>query len=302
MLACIGVGGTVKNVSFLKAKANNGAVIAALCQGTIENVYIQVSEYVNTVGANASGWGSAASIIANEACKPSTYINNVIVDYDCVVPSDAQYGYPVFMAVSGTDKGHYNGVYGIGISKLTPNNDELNGTYGAYTDYEALVTAGINFTSSASDFWAYAENGRPYPKRLTVEDIEDPYGLKNKTELTIEFTNGKYYNSTSSTGVAGDWNIYACTTNRFTREDIPVGSVIYVASGWGYRPEGWVNDALNTNATRPGEVSATYVVVTEEWWSNYTVRAFNLFKTDKSDISTYTDSLPTVFKIYVPKA
>ena len=107
----------------------------------------------------------------------------------------------------------------------------------------------------------------------------------------------------TSTQIGGDWNIYALT-NKFTKEQIPVGSVIYIANGWGYRPEGWVNDALNTDATRPDEVTATYVTVTEEWWGSFTTRAFNLFKLengDKVDVSSYTASLPNAFKIYVPK-
>lgn len=245
LLACIGVGGTVKNVSFLKAKANNGAVIAALCHGTIENVYIQVSEYVNTVGANSSGWGSAASIIANEACKDaSTYINNVIVDYDCVVPSGAQYGYPVFIAVSGSDKGHYNGVYGIGISKLTPNNDELNGTYGAYTDYAAMKAASITLEN---DFWTMV-NGLPVPKKLAASaniannitslpisqrtlaiETDSPYAVISLDEAAVAAgltLNGKVVNIPEGAGVSS----FTVTVQSLIDSSVNATKTFYIVS------------------------------------------------------------------------
>ena len=289
-IGCIAVGGTLKNVSFIDAKPSiSGGTLAGCNRGTIENVYVKISEFLEN---GAYNWGTSLSTLVNNV--QSANIFNVIVEYDCDVPDTAQSGYPFSDVYASLPS-----VYAIGISKMANNTSGVSGAYDSYTD---LVTAGVNFTSSASEFWAFV-NGMPYPKRLPTP-VFDPYGLKDKTELTIDFTNGKFYNSTSSTGVSGDWNIYAITANRFTKDDIPVGSIIYVESGWGYRPEGWVNDALNTNATRPGEVTSSYVLVTEEWWGNYTARAFNLFKTEsgnKVDISSYTDSLPTVFKIYVPK-
>ncbi len=299
-------GGTVKNVVFTKAvlNGNGGFVVTELHGGVIENVAVYGS-----MGSGATGqsW-SPNSMLVGKGIGGT--IKNCYVELSSHPFSGTGNAGMLVGTLSGATvqdciavnlkSGENASIQAIGPS-LTGNTDTA--TVKTFASLDAAKEYGLtaDFSTWSTDFWTVT-GGRVHPKNLSIEDIEDPYGLKNKTELTIAFSNGQYYNSTNNTSIAGDWNIYACTTNRFTREDIPVGSVIYVASGWGYRPEGWVNDALNTNATRPGEVSATYVVVTEEWWSNYTVRAFNLFKTDKSDISTYTDSLPTIFKIYVPNA
>ena len=50
----------------------------------------------------------------------------------------------------------------------------------------------------------------------------------------------------------------------------------------------------------PANVSTTYVIVTEEWWGNYTERAFNVSHIDLSYIGEEADKLPETFKIYLP--
>ena len=65
-------------------------------------------------------------------------------------------------------------------------------------------------------------------------------------------------------------------TIRFTRETLPVGSIIILSDGWQYRPDGWITDVCQTS--REDTIAQSYVVVTEEWWGNYTIRAFNISK------------------------
>ena len=88
----------------------------------------------------------------------------------------------------------------------------------------------------------------------------------------------------------------------FTKETLPIGSKIVVESGWQYRPEGWIDGASNAESDRPVNVSTAEVVIDEEWWGSWTQRAFNISKTDTSDISSLTeDDILAVFKIYIPK-
>ena len=88
---------------------------------------------------------------------------------------------------------------------------------------------------------------------------------------------------------------------QFTREQLPVGSVIVLAEGWQYRPEGWVNGEVNTSANRPTTTTASYVEITEEWWGNYTTRAFNISKVGLSSLSGVTEAdICEAFQIYVP--
>jgi hypothetical protein len=93
-------------------------------------------------------------------------------------------------------------------------------------------------------------------------------------------------------------------TRKFSKVTLPVGSIIQVASGWQYRPEGWEYDS---NLGRPVNVTTSDVTVTENWWANYSTRAFNISKTTHynghNDVNTYsTDEIATlVFRILVPE-
>lgn len=87
-------------------------------------------------------------------------------------------------------------------------------------------------------------------------------------------------------------------TKRFTKEELPVGTVIVVAEGWQYRPDAWKDDAAQDS--RPGNSSCRYLVVTEEWWDGYLYRAFNLAKTDSSVLTGQEAAAKAAFKIYLP--
>ena len=114
-----------------------------------------------------------------------------------------------------------------------------------------------------------------------------------------------YYNSSNSGAIISGTDLdkmFICS-KIFTRKTLPVGSVIVVDEGYRYRPEGWVSlDSTNTSSQRPGNVSESCVVVTEEWWGDFNYRAFNLAKIDSSNIDTIFDEAKTHLTIYVPQA
>ena len=85
----------------------------------------------------------------------------------------------------------------------------------------------------------------------------------------------------------------------FTKAELPVGSVIELASGWQYRPEAWKSEGAQTS--RPGTTSTSRVVVTETWWGSYTHRAFNLSKTGNPTLEGAAGEIETAFVIWVPK-
>ena len=94
-------------------------------------------------------------------------------------------------------------------------------------------------------------------------------------------------------------NFYT-TPYRLSKAELPVGSIIVVESGWRYRPDGWVTDnAVNNN--RPGNIQNKFVIVTEEWWGDYTLRAFNVSKT-AGDRVTQAEMDAGNLKVYVPKS
>ena len=78
--------------------------------------------------------------------------------------------------------------------------------------------------------------------------------------------------------------------------------MIWVDSGWQYRPEGWIDETTkNSSSTRPGNISTTYVAIDEAWWGNWTIRGFNISQKGDSDITDLTnEEIYSHFKIYIP--
>jgi hypothetical protein len=89
---------------------------------------------------------------------------------------------------------------------------------------------------------------------------------------------------------------------RFTKEQLPSDSYIILQSGWQYRAEGWVGDAKNEPASRPGLTGKSVTRVTDLWWGSFTLRAFNVSKTDNSALDTNSEYVLArdALKIYVP--
>ena len=144
----------------------------------------------------------------------------------------------------------------------------------------------------------------PYTVTKSAYVPADESSIVGKTQKTLTFTQG-YYDSSRGDGnhytiVTWDGNLSPkfFATAKFTKEELPVGSVIYIADGWQYRPEGWLNG--NFVSPRQNNVSTKYVIVTEEWWGNYTERAFNISKVGIPAITGEADNIPNVFKIYLP--
>ena len=113
-----------------------------------------------------------------------------------------------------------------------------------------------------------------------------------------------YYYSTNGTGTdlrktESNSPQFWATQERFSTEQIPVGSVITIASGYQYRPEGWQNLTGKNTAARPGNVSTAVVKVDANWWNGYSYRGFNVSKTGGGNVS---ESDTTALRIYVPIA
>ena len=136
------------------------------------------------------------------------------------------------------------------------------------------------------------------------------YDLTKYTKVDITEYLHNYYNSTSSAVLQNSGNgsasnyTYFWATQKFTKADLPDGTVIVVLNGYQYRPEGWQTESSkNTNSSRPGNVlgsANTVTVVDSDWWGNFNYRGFNLAKQGNS-VNVSADDY-TAFAIYVPKA
>ena len=131
----------------------------------------------------------------------------------------------------------------------------------------------------------------------TMPDLENGYKL-----IDLDFTPFAFYNSAFAdnynTPILNSPAYYA--SKRFTKETLPVGSVIVLEKGWQYRPESWTADVVQTS--RPSNTTAAYTIVTEEWWHGLEYRAFNLSKTDASSLQGIDEAVVlAALKVYVPE-
>ena len=119
-------------------------------------------------------------------------------------------------------------------------------------------------------------------------------------------TEASFYNTTGTdvwNDTSSRWSRGFMATKKFTREELPVGSIIEIAVGWQYRPEGW-----NFATSRPDNVTTVRIVIDEDWWGSYTQRGFNISQIGHSTSNNIVISLSTeevamtVFKIIVPES
>lgn len=166
---------------------------------------------------------------------------------------------------------------------------------------------------------AYAPDGvDPDQKKVAIESadnaINTPFAVTNSAypvrpefdgtgyeKVALRFEQG-YYDSTLETDFmtvlqSGDESGAVFATQIFTREQLPVGSVILCGEGWRYRSERWTD-----NVQQHGRESYTdvyYTEITEAWWGNRIYAAFNVSPTD----GTAAESVPDgAFAVYVPSA
>ena len=165
-----------------------------------------------------------------------------------------------------------------------------------------------------------SENLSEFLSALTIyipqSSADDGFDASLYTKAELDIDVAKYYISTSKTYknpvTSNSTAQKYAATQTFTKETLPVGSVIWIAEDRQYRPEGWrvEGDIIYTNNSsseypsglgRPDNVSESYIVVTEDWWGEFDVRAFNICRIDSTDISGYTpEQIAEIFIIYIP--
>lgn len=151
-----------------------------------------------------------------------------------------------------------------------------------------------------------ATNAVKAPKEVTNSAYTDAptFDESQYTKLEISWTAYGFWKSDDSenhhkvnTTASNSKQFYA--SEMFTKEDLPVGSVIELASGWQYRPEAWKSEGAQTS--RPDTTSTSRVVVTETWWGSYTHRAFNLSKTGNPTLEDAAGEIDTALVIWIPQ-
>ncbi len=128
------------------------------------------------------------------------------------------------------------------------------------------------------------------------------YNIKNYNSIPCVYLKHSYYNSTTSTHLYTKYNSDAAnlvnfiSTKKYTKKELPVGSIIIIDSGFRYRPDKWNGDALTTK--RPALVYDTAVVIDDAWWGSYTLAGLNFAA---EPVREMTNADIKHFRIYVPK-
>ena len=121
-------------------------------------------------------------------------------------------------------------------------------------------------------------------------------------ELPYSLTLHAFYNSTGGSGLtttASNSDEFAAT-QFFSKENLPVGSVLVLKGGYQYRPEKWTRLSAKTS-DRPGQTQVQVFAITDAWWSGNAYRAFNLSKAGNPHLTdAEMQSLRSCLSIFVP--
>ena len=151
-----------------------------------------------------------------------------------------------------------------------------------------------------------ATNAVKKPRAVTnSEHTREPaFDQTQYTKLDLSWTALGYWNSVDVnkhhaiiTDAENSKQFYA--SRMLSKTDLPIGSVIEVASGWQYRPEGWKDSGRQSS--RPNFTQASRVAVTQDWWGDYTHRAFNLSKIGSGSLEDAENEIDAAFTVWIPK-
>lgn len=183
---------------------------------------------------------------------------------------------------------------GLDISSL---NYAPNGVPESYKKVaiESVVNAGKNPYDVTKSIYTTE------PELISEKEIEE----KNLMKLDYLPIASAYYNATNSenynkliTGVS-NCPSFVTTAKRFTKQELPVGSIILLKREWQYRPEAWTDDVVQTS--RPEITTSARIEVNDAWWGNYKYRAFNIAKIGTPSLTGKFSDAVDAFQIYVPK-
>ena len=147
----------------------------------------------------------------------------------------------------------------------------------------------------------------PFAQSKPQTPAPEEISLDNYSLLALDFQRG-FWNSVGAAGTEFDRVQGSELANKFystqvfTKEELPVGSVIVLADGWQYRPEGWINSSVISSSLRPSVTSSKVIVIDDVWWGDFSERAFNVCKKPQVSLMDLEENdMREVFQIYVPR-
>ena len=185
------------------------------------------------------------------------------------------------------------------------------------TDYpkiaedKAAISNAVNMAIKAP----YEITNSPYTKKPvnTVEMTDADkatitklgYNPDDYLVLDLEMTLHAFYASGSTSDIISTQNSsnktlpYYAASNIFTRDQIPVGSIISVADGYQYRADAWVGLNLDTPKNIRPDLASGTTVVDDAWWGIFHYRCFIV--NAEAAQTTLTENDLDKLRIYIPK-
>ncbi len=132
-------------------------------------------------------------------------------------------------------------------------------------------------------------------------------------EVPITIIHNAYFASTETSNLKTGFNGTAASdanlnkfasTHIFPKDQIPIGTLIVVMEGYQYRPDAWTAlNAVTASGSRPGNVTAGVVEVTDAWWGSFKYRAFNIAREGAPELTDFDqNALDGIFGIFIPKS
>ena len=92
---------------------------------------------------------------------------------------------------------------------------------------------------------------------------------------------------------------YHAASNIFTRDQIPVGSIISIAPGYQYRDDAWIDLKMDTPKNIRPDLTSESIIVDDAWWSIFQYRGFII--NSETDKTTLTEADLDKIRVYIPK-
>ena len=132
--------------------------------------------------------------------------------------------------------------------------------------------------------------------------------LSKYTQLEWNYLENTYWNSTSTAttvvpkSTASTYEQNVCCDRMYSINELPVGTIFIVDSGWQYRLEGFVTENAKYTGSRPGMKTENFFVLDEAFLKDYNFIVWNIASNPKSNISKLYAQAACHLRIYVPNA
>ena len=174
LIGQMATGGVVKNISFTNVTLGwSSALISPAGTGTIENIYAEITSYVNGTGDPANY--DRTGVFYSQLGQSGAVVKNCVAVFNCETSENVGFS---GLGTFDMNQGILDGVYGVGIdaAAVVRKNSESGvaiDKYAAYATLDAFAEANVNLSAWSTDFWVNT-GVIPYPKHLASTFVKTP--------------------------------------------------------------------------------------------------------------------------------